>query len=63
MLLNVNIEDTKLTLRIGKGYNDWVWLAHYAARAYSKGIYPQGTYIPTILTLSYDGQELKPHPR
>lgn len=42
-----------MTLNIGKGYNDWVWLSHYAARVYSKMIYPTGTYVPTMLFLNF----------
>ena len=55
MQLDIKIEEVKLRLGIGKGYNDWVWLSHYAARTYSKGIYPQGTYIPTMLYLLHKG--------
>lgn len=54
MQIDVSIEEKKMTLKIGKGYNDWVWLAHYAARIYSSSSYPQGVYIPTILYLISD---------
>lgn len=51
MFLNIKIEDERLRLSVGKGYNDWAWLAHYASRVYSRTIYPQGIYIPTLLLI------------
>jgi len=51
MQIQIKIEDENMKLSIGKAYNDWVWLAHYAARVYSKNIYPQGNYIPALLYL------------
>jgi hypothetical protein len=50
-------------LSIGKGYNDWTWLAHYASRVYAKTIYPQGVYIPALLYLETKNNEFHPHPR
>ena len=49
--MKVRIEEEQFTLPIGKGYNDWVWLAHYVSRVYSKNIYPQGLYLPAFLYL------------
>ena len=63
MQLEIEIEETTQVLSIGKGFNDWVWLAHYASRAYSRNIYPQGVYIPTLLYISSEGQKFYPHPR
>lgn len=51
MFLKVRIEEEQFKVSIGPGLNDWVWLAHYASRIYSKSIYPQGTYLPTLLYL------------
>jgi hypothetical protein len=51
MQLSIQIEEESFKVSIGKGYNDWVWLSHYASRVYSKLIYPQGTYLPTLLYL------------
>jgi hypothetical protein len=51
MHIKVKIEEENFNLSIGSGYNDWVWLSQYAARAYSKTIYPQGMYIPCFLYL------------
>lgn len=50
-------------MSIGKGYNDWVWLAQYASRVYSKNIYPQGVYIPALLFIETKSGEFHPHPR
>ena len=50
-------------MNIGKAYNDWVWLAHYAARLYSKSIYPTGVYIPAMLYLETKNGDFHPHPR
>ena len=63
MHIKIKIEEQTFKLSIGKGYNDWAWLSHYAARAYSKTIYPQGTYIPTILFIEAKGIDFQPHPR
>lgn len=63
MQIQIKIEDEKFKLSIGKGYNDWVWLAHYASRVYAKTIYPQGTYIPALLYLQTKNGEYHPHPR
>ena len=51
MNLNTKIGDHIFKLNIGNGYNDWVWLGHYAARQYSKVAYPQGVYLPTQLSI------------
>lgn len=51
MRLRLKVEDEEFQVEVGKGYNDWAWLSHYAARVYSKTIYPQGTYIPVICYL------------
>jgi hypothetical protein len=63
MFIQVRIEEEKFRVCVGKGYNDWVWLAHYAARIYSKTIYPQGTYIPSLIYIETKGGECHPHPR
>ena len=38
-------------------------MAHYAARVYSKTIYPRGVYIPALLFLESKAGEFHPHPR
>jgi hypothetical protein len=63
MMIQIKIEEEKFKLSIGKAYNDWVWLAHYASRVYSRTIYPQGTYIPAFLYLQTKSGEYHPHPR
>jgi hypothetical protein len=65
MNLRIKIEEETFKVSVGKGYNDWVWLAHYASRTYSKSIYPQGTYLPTLLYLEHVKKQIEyyPHPR
>lgn len=63
MQIQIKIEEQKFRVCIGKGYNDWVWLAHYASRVYARTIYPQGTYIPALLYLQTRNGEYHPHPR
>jgi hypothetical protein len=51
MFLKVRIEEETFKVSVGAGLNDWVWLGHYASRTYSKTIYPQGMYLPTLVYL------------
>ena len=62
-MIRVRIEEEQFSLQVGKGYNDWVWLAHYASRVYAKDIYPRGLYLPAFLYLESKTTEYNPHPR
>lgn len=64
MILKVRIEDHSFNLGVGSGNNDWAWVSHYAARKFAKICYPQGTYLPTQLSIiDKEGQEYYPHPK
>lgn len=65
MHLNIKIEDHNFKLSVGSGHNDWAWLSHYAARKFSKVSYPQGVYLPTLLSITdrYGQSNMYPHPK
>lgn len=63
MELNVRVEAEKMTLAVGKGFCDFVWLACYAAKMYGRVVYPKGNYLPLLLQLEQQGVTYTPHPR